>query len=139
MSGLSPRVRLEVEFLEDNRAELAPVAPAATDGRSTVLIVAAEADLRRYAIECLRERSDLRVVEAASAAAAVALAASHSPALLVVDQPEREILATLSHVLAIVIVDDLPPGELAEEHRLRFLPQPFTAERLLAEINVLLK
>jgi DNA-binding NarL/FixJ family response regulator len=140
MSGPSSRVRLEVEFLGGDRAAPAPVAPAAaTDERRTVLVVAAEADLRRYVIECLRERLDLRVVEAASAAAAVALAASQSPLLLVVDQSEREVIGSLSNVLAIVIVDDVPQGGSAVHARVRLLAQPFTAERVLAEIELLLR
>lgn len=44
----------------------APVAAAALDGDAwlTVVVVVAEADLRCYVRECLRECADLRVVEA---------------------------------------------------------------------------
>ena len=81
-------VRLEAALLEAD--ESAPAFAAVPNGGacSTVIVVAAEPDLRRYVRECLRERPALRVVEAAAVAAAVALAAVHQPACLVVDEPE---------------------------------------------------
>jgi hypothetical protein len=46
----SSRVRLEIEFLDADQSAPAPTAPAALDDgiRMTALVVAAEADLRRY-------------------------------------------------------------------------------------------
>src|SRR3954470_2960782 len=86
----SPRVRLEIAFLDADQAAPAPAAPAALDERNrlTVLVVAAEPDVRRYVRECLRERTDLRVLDAETVTAAVMLAAHHSPELLIVDEPE---------------------------------------------------
>jgi hypothetical protein len=135
----SPRVRLEVAFLDADQAAPAP-APAALDERTclTVLVVAAEADLRRYVRECLRDRTDLRVLEAATATAAVTLAASYSPELLVVDEPESDVLVALSHLRAIVIVDDVPRGAPASATLVRLLARPFTAEGLVAEVGQLL-
>ena len=135
----SPRVRLEVAFLDADQAAPAPAPPAALDERQrlTVLVVAAEADLRRYVRECLRERADLRVLEAATVAAAVTLAAYDWPELLVVDEPERDVLVTLSQLRAIVIVDDVPHGA-ASATRLRLLARPFTTEGLVAEVAQLL-
>jgi len=103
----SPRVRLEVAFLDDDQAAPAPAPPAAVDeqARLTVLVVAAEADLRRYVRECLRVRNDLRILEAATVSEALTVAGSHSPELLVVDEPETDVLSTLSQLRAIVIVD----------------------------------
>ena len=140
MRETSSRVRLEVEFLDAGRAAPAPGTPAPLDERRslTVLVVAAEADLRRCVLECLRERTDLRLLEAATVAAAVGLAASYSPDLLVVDEPERDVVATLSQVRAIVIVDDVPHGAPASGTRLRLLARPFTGEGLLAEVDQLL-
>ena len=59
---------MEVAFLDADQAAPAPAPPAALDERTclTVLVVAAEADLRRYVRECLRERTDLRLLEAAT-------------------------------------------------------------------------
>jgi len=137
---LSSRVRLEVEFLDADQSGPAPVAPAAVDEtmRLTTLVVAAEADLRRYVRECLRERADLRVLEAATVIAAVSLAAYYSLAFLIVDEPESDVLAALPQHRAIVIVDDVPHGAPESGTRHRLLSRPFTAEGLLAEVNQVL-
>src|SRR5512133_3009002 len=135
----SPRVRLEVEFLDAEQAVPAPLAPDARGDERVlraVLVVAGEADFRGYVRECLRERTDLRVLEAATVGAAVELAAQHPPALLIVDEPESSVVAALSQIRAIVIVDDIPRGELTRGPRL--LARPFTAEGLLAEVDQLL-
>ena len=133
----SPRVRLELAFLDADRAAPDPAAP---DERTclTVLVVAAEADLRRYVRECLRERTDLRVIEAASVAAALALAGHHRPELLVVDEPERAVLAAGSPFRAILLVDDVPHDASSTDTRLRLLARPFTAEELVAEVGRML-
>jgi len=75
MSGESPspRVRLEVAFLDDHPTAPAPAPPLDEQGRLTVLIVAADEDVRRYARECLRARTDLRILDAATIAEALAL------------------------------------------------------------------
>src|SRR5262245_66478829 len=103
----SPRVRLEVAFLDADQAAPLPAPSSSADERAclTVLVVAAEVDLRRYVRECLRERTDLRLLEAATVSTAVTLAVDHSPEFLVVDEPERDILTTLSQLRAIIIVD----------------------------------
>ena len=139
-SDPSSRVRLEVAFLDADQASASPAPSPAADDRAclTVLVVAAEVDLRRYVRECLRERTDLRLVEAATVDAAVMLAASVSPDLLVVDEPEHQVLATLSRHRAIVIVDDVPRGPPALGTHVRFLVRPFTAERLVGEVGALL-
>jgi DNA-binding response OmpR family regulator len=136
----SPRVRLEVAFLDADQAAPAPVPPAALDEQTclTVLVVAAEADVRRYVRECLRERTDLRVLEAATATAAVTLAGVYSPELLVVDGPQRDVVVTLSQLRAIVIVDDVPHVTAGVETRLRLLARPFTAEGLVAALGQLI-
>jgi len=75
----SSRVRLEIAFLDADEGASAPVTPATHDERAwrTVLVVAAESDVRRYVGECLRERTDLRLVEAATVAAAELGATGH--------------------------------------------------------------
>jgi hypothetical protein len=133
-------VRLELAFLDGDEAVPVPNAHAA-DGSGpalTVLVVAAEADVRRYVRECLRERADVRVVEAATVAAAVEMAAMDAPRLLVVDEMEREVLVSLADVRAIVMVDDVPHGAPPPGSRRRLLARPFSADRLVAEVSELL-
>jgi len=131
---------LEVDVLDDDPAAPAGAPVATTDERPrlTVLVVAAEADFRRYVRECLRERADLRFLESATAAGAVALASDYSPRVLVVDEPESAVVETLGWVPAIVIVDDVPHGEPRSASR-RLLARPFTADGLLAELDQLLE
>ena len=69
----SPRVRLEVAFLDDHQTAPAPAPPLDEQARLTVLIIAAEADVRRHLRECLRARSDLRILDAATLIEALAL------------------------------------------------------------------
>lgn len=135
----SSRVQLEVAFLDADHAEPAVSSPATLDERTclTVLVVAAEADFRRYVRECLRERRDLRVVEAATVTAAIALAADSSLDLLVVDAPEGDVVAALTPLRAIVIVDDVPHG-IPAGSRVHLLARPFTAEGLVAKVRQLL-
>ena len=131
---------MEVALLDADQAAPAPAPRAALDEQAclTVLVVAAEADLRRYVRECLRERTDLRVLEASTVAGAVALAESDSLDLLVVDAPERDILALLVQLRAIVIVDDVSHRAPGSGTRVRPLARPFTAEGLVAEVGRLL-
>jgi hypothetical protein len=103
-----------------------------------LLSLGRRAPLRRYVRECLRERTDLRLLEAATVTAAVTLAGYYSPELLVVDEPQSGVLVTLPHLRAIVIVDDVPHGAPASGTRLRLLVRPFTAEGLVAEVGQLL-
>ena len=139
----SPRVRLEIALLDADRTAPAPDSRASptTSGEPpslTVLAVAAEADVRRYVRECLRERTDLRVVEAASVSAAIAIAGATSPDLLVVDEPESDAVGALAYLPVIVIVDELPRGVPASGPRCSLLPRPFTAETLMTEVTRLL-
>ncbi len=131
---------MEVAFLDADQAvpALTPSPVAGERACLTVLVVAAEADVRCYVRECLRERTDIRVVEAASVTTAVTLAADYSPNLLVVDAPERDVLARLARLRAIVIVDEVPRGAPTLGTYVRLLARPFTAERLVAEVSQLL-
>jgi hypothetical protein len=133
----SARVRLEVAILDADQAVPA-LEPIGERARRTVLVVAAEPDLRRYVRECLRDLADVRVVDADSIAGGLLFAAHDSPHLLVVEESEREILTAMPEILAILIVDDAP-DITAPDARLRFLGRPFRAEGLLAEVGRLLK
>jgi hypothetical protein len=135
MAGSSepwPRAITRVRFNEQKH--LVAVAPRWRNAGSTTV----SPPSRRYVRECLRERTDLRLLEAATVTAAVALAAYHSPELLVVDEPERDVLVTLPQLRAIVIVDDVPHGAPGVGTRLRLLARPFTTEGLVAEVGQLL-
>ena len=135
----SARVRLEVAFLDADEAAPIP-APLSTHDerpRITALVVAAEPDVRRYVRECVAQIDGLHVLEAASAAAGVAVAALHAPDLLVIDESEAGGLASLAHVNAIVIVDDIPHGAPQPPGR-RLLARPFSTGDLMAEVRRLI-
>lgn len=132
----SPRVRLEATLLDVGWAASTPGLSAVPDGLPgvTVLVVAAEADLRRYVRECLRERADLRVVDAATVGAAIALAAPFGPELLVVDEADRAVLGALSSHRAVLLVDEVPRGAFGAGRHVRLLACPFSAEALLSAL-----
>ena len=102
-----------------------------------------EADLRHYVRECLRECAGRRIVEAATIAAAVALAAVHPPACLVLDEPERDVPRALAPHRAVLLLDDAPhdmPRDMPRDapwssSRLRLLARPFTARELVAAVD----
>jgi len=133
----SARVRLEVAVLgDDYEAESAPI-PSTSDERARVkvLVVAAEADLRAYVRECLRERIDVGLVEAATIASAVGAAARHSPVLLIVDDLQRAIVDALPRYPALVIVDDVPRDAEPVDTRIRSIVRPFTSDELLSAVG----
>src|SRR5262245_25163539 len=134
----SPRVRLEVAILAAD--EVAPAAaPPPHDGRClTVLAVAADADVRRYVQECLRDRSDVRVVTAATVTDAITVAAREAPRVMVVDAPQCEVILALPELATVMIVDDVPRRERPGGTRVRFLSRPFAADALIAEVGRLL-
>ena len=135
----SARVRLEVAILAADEGAPAVATPPHGDGQGlTILVVVADADIRRYVLECLRDRRDVRVVAAATVAEALMLEARESPKLMVVDAPESEVLVALPHVRAVVIVDDVPRRDRPTGSRVRFLCRPFSAGALEAELTHLL-
>lgn len=137
--SVSSRVRLEVDILDaDGAAAAQPLLAADERARRSVLVVAGEVDVRQYVRECLREQTDLRVIEAATVSSAVALAAEDPPDLIVAAEQEREVTRILSRIRGIVIVDDAPAGGTALGARVRLLARPFTAEGLVAEVSRLL-
>lgn len=133
----SPRVRLEVAALDGDDEGQPSLAPAVDDEgrRLTVLIVAGDADLRHYVTECLRERSDLRTMEAATVGIAHAIAAQHALELIVADERTREAIAILPACRAIVLVDDVPRDAPPDGGRVRFVARPFTARELMAVVS----
>jgi hypothetical protein len=110
------------------------VAAADEGACQAVLVVAAEADLRRYVRECLRERPAPRLVETAAVDAAVAPAARYPGAWLVVDEPERAVLRALVPHRA-VLLDDVPRDAPASATHRRLLARPFTALDLVAGVG----
>lgn len=140
----SAGVRLEVAILDADRevdrhtsgAELE--ASDERDSRRAVLVVAAELDLRRYVRECLRGYAEVLVLEADSVIAAIIVAERESPALLVVDERAGGIIGALPWLPAILLADEEPRATMPNA-RLRFVARPFSAERLLAEVEQLLR
>lgn len=137
-SNPSAVVRLEVAILAADQTTSADAPVVARDEpvRLTVLVLAAEADIRRYVRECLRDCLDVRVLDAASIAVALTLEAQAAPQLLIVDAPQSGVLVALPRVRALVIVDDEPHREQLAGARVRFLARPFTADQLVAEVDL---
>ena len=135
----SARVRLEVAFLDADEASPTPALLSTHDERPrlTALVVASESDVRRYVRECVVQLPGLGVVEAATAADAVAVAASQTVDLGIIDESEIAGLASLAHLSAIVLVDDIPHGA-PQPPRRRLLARPFSAADLIAEIGKLM-
>ena len=135
----SAGVQLEVAILGADHDALEP-APSPTDERPhrSALVVAAEADLRRYVRECLRERTDVLLLEAETIAAALVVMARESPTVLIVDEREGAILMVPSRVRAILLVDAVPRWA-PPDARVRLLARPFSADQLLAEVDRLLE
>ena len=135
----SPRVRLEVDLLASDHPTPLPV-PAVGDRREqhTVLIVAGDADVRRHALECLRDRNDLRVLEAAPIAMARRLATLESPELLIVDAPELRVLDAIENVRAVLMVDDMTRAD-TRDPRIAILARPFSRQDLESIVDSLLR
>ena len=134
----SARVKLEVAILAADNVAPAAASAIASDGpvRLTVLVLAAEADVRRYVRECLRDSAGVRVLEAPSVAVALTLEAEAAPQLLIVDAEMSEVLVALPQVRAVVMVDDEPRREQPADARVRFLARPFSADQLVTEVGL---
>ena len=135
----SAGVRLEVALLDDQAASASPARSAGEAGegsRLTVLVVAADADVRLHVRECLRDCADMRVLEAPSVTVALTLEAQAAPRLMIVDVAQSDVLIALPHARAVVLVDDDPREERPADARVRFVARPFTADQLLTEVNL---
>jgi hypothetical protein len=131
----SAGVRLEVAILAVDQAVPAPsVTVASESSRLTVLVVAADADVRLHVRECLRDCADMRVLEAPSVSVALTLEAQVVPQVMVVDARLSDVLIALPHARAVVLVDDDPRREQPADAPIRFLARPFTADQLVAEV-----
>ena len=135
----SARVRLEVAFLDADETPPAPAPLSTHDERPqlTMLVVASESDVRHYVRECVVRLAGVRVLEAATAAAGVAVAASHALDLGIIDESEMAGLAALADLSTIVLVDEIPHGAPPVPRR-RLLARPFSAADLIAEIGKLM-
>jgi hypothetical protein len=127
-------VRLEVELLASDQPAPLPGPTLGDDqARHTVLVVAADADVRRYVRECLRDRADLCVLEAAATEIATRLAALQPPKLLIVDAPDAG-PRQVADVRAVLIADDVPV-EAVPNARVTALARPFGARDLQAIVD----
>ena len=135
----SARVRLEAEVLTtqltaDHELPVSRAADADVSVLRTVLVVASDADLRRYVRECLRDVQRVRVIEAASVTEALDLAVHDSPHVLIADWSAARVVSALSGVRAVLIADDLAEIFDARQAPVSLLPEPFSAERLAGEV-----
>ena len=135
----SARVRLEAEVLTtqltaDHELPVSRAADADVSVLRTVLVVASDADLRRYVRECLRDVQRVRVIEAASVTEALDLAVHDSPHVLIADWSAASVVSALSEVRAVLIADDLAEISDARQAPVSLLPEPFSAERLAGEV-----
>jgi CheY-like chemotaxis protein len=108
----------------------------------TLLVVAGEADVRGYVAECLRPRTDLGLVVAASADAAVSLARRQPPDLIIVAGPEADAARRLPTIPAILLADEATEAQLPATTgtgapRL-LLGMPFNAQGLIQYVDQLL-
>jgi hypothetical protein len=87
--------------------------------------------------ECLRDRDDLRVIEATSIAMATQGAVLQRPDLLIVDAPDAGALVGLIDVRAVVMADDLAQAT-APNALLTTLARPFSGQDLQALVDRLL-
>ena len=105
--------------------------------RYTVLVVVRDTHVRHYVLECLRDRTDLRVLEAPEIAVAVRMAAVQPPRLLIVDSQDAAIVDALVDVRVVLIVDELP-RDATPNSRVTTLARPFGAQDLEAIVDGLL-
>ncbi len=123
-------MRLEVDLLaSDQPAPLPSHALGDHDQQHTVLVIAGDADVGRYLRECLRDRANLCVLEAATTSMATGLAALHPPKLLIVDAPDASVLDSLTEVRAVLIGDELT-RETMPNVPVTVLARPFGARDL---------
>ena len=97
-------------------------------------MVPRDADVRRYVRECLGDRADLRVLEAATIGMATRPAALQPPKLLIVDAPDAGVVDAFMDVHAALIADDVP-RETMPNARVIALPRPFGAQDLQAIVD----
>src|SRR5262245_14047966 len=136
----SAKVQLEVDVLaadlaaEQSKTQLQDASTHAL----RVLVVASQPDVRAYISECLRSRTNLLVLEAASVQAAIALA-QQQPRLLIVDESEIEVIGRLPQIATILIVDDASESyQHGTRADLRVLARPFNTRGLLQQVDSLL-
>jgi CheY-like chemotaxis protein len=153
----SDRVRLEVSILasasEDGVPETADEAPGTRPDLRTVLVVAAESDMRIYVRRCLRRQGGLHVVEAADGVSALRAGRRAPPDIIILDVDGHPLAANAlvdtlrsEGVFAgvpLVIISD----EETEDAKLRLasgpaqsaiLVKPFNARQLCAEVERML-
>ena len=134
----SARVRLEVEILASGHPVLAPVTyVGAESARRIILVCAAEADVRQYLNECLREHADVRIVAASTVPGAIALARAYPPRLLIVDFASVALASVLSDVRGILLADEVLQ-QSAQAESLTILARPFSAMSLSLAVDRLL-
>ena len=136
----SARVRLEAELLTTQLAADRPInageAAVENAGRvRTVLLVAADAELRHYVRECVHDVPQVRLIEASSPVDALEMTRRTMPNALIVDRSAASLLTSLADVRAIVITDEPGGITLRRGARLVLLSEPFRRESLALEVE----
>jgi len=150
-AGLAPAFFADAaDRWDDSLPESAELEPAAKSGlpRGRVLVVDANADLRRYLERLLSDRHE--VVSAADGAAALTLIQQHKPDLVVCDAmtPRLDGFGLLRAIRSRAELRTIPvillSARAGEDSRIEgldagaddFLVKPFSARELLARVNV---
>jgi DNA-binding response OmpR family regulator len=151
----SDRVRLEVSILASGSNDTAAVDEQTGEPASyrTVLVVAADSDMRSYVRGCLRHHERIRVVEVTDGEAALAATRLTLPDVVIIDMAHRGTAATvlgsarqarrvLTRVPLIVITDDEPDDGGAQilggAALALILVKPFNAQQLCGRVEDLL-
>ena len=104
-------------------------------------MVASDDDERAYLADALGQRGDLRVVVAATVAAALDIAAHQIPRVLVVTHDARIVTRHLPAVAAVLLSDDAATPEAVDANRLAplvVLRGAFRGARLLEVVATLI-
>src|SRR5262245_30926521 len=134
----SDRLQLEIALLAAAANEPSDDRIAASEPSRTVLLAVSDADLREYIRQCLRQRTDLRVVEPQPGDDPLNVGRRQSVALVIADaSPDGA--APLNRP-PLLLIGDEPPEALPvhEGAGMAFLRQPFNARRLLDVVASLL-
>jgi DNA-binding response OmpR family regulator len=153
----SDRVRLEVSILSSASDDGAPEAEDEASGTRpdlrTVLVVAAESDMRIYVRRCLRRHGGIHVVETADRVSAVRAGTLTPPDIIILDadgpQPAAKALvgalrsegAFASVPLLIISDEEEHDAELrhgSSVTRSAILVKPFNSSQLCAEVERML-
>jgi hypothetical protein len=134
----SDRLQLEIALLAAAAPEPFDDGIGAGEPGRTVLLAVGDADLREYIKQCLRQRADLRVVEAQPGDDRLNVG-QRQPVALVIADGSPDGAAALNGPPLLLVGDELSEAlPVREGAGMAFLIQPFNARRLLDVVARLL-